>query len=356
MRNWSLAVVFFLCFLASAFAGQLHQEDFDALMGKGTQHWKHLKQDNEVVFLRQCKELYEKNILLKDAREEETRIPQKIHFIWLGPKALPKKYKENIQSWVAKHPGWKFILWSDRPRRAPSSEVEVRSVDTFVFSRLKDRFFKSDKWGEKADILCYEILFQEGGLYAYHDAKCLQSFDTLNRSYDMFCCLEAPHSSLAGLNLTCSNGVIGAKPLHPTVEKVMNLIDTRWDRLEEELNKKKNKAKNEVFIQRTYIALTEAVKETVVQHPERDIVLPSGYFFAKDEISSLYTKTPNTHSYADCDYVDQDFERLISSSFHRWKSKDKHVLSHFFAVCALALIAVVMLFAILLKIKQRYFS
>lgn len=351
----SILTVFF-CFTGGFCTEAAPAVDFDSLMGKGTAHWQHVKQESDIAFLQKCKEIYEKNIALKESVIETSRIPHTVHFIWLGPKAFPPKSVENIRTWMAKNPGWKFVFWTDSARLAPCSGMEVRQVKDFHFTKLGDRFVQSDNWGEKSDLLRYEILLQEGGVYVDHDANCLRPFDELHNAYDMYCCLETPHSPFVGQNLTCGNGVIGSKPGHATLQKVIDLIDSRWDSLGKQFRGKDSFSKEELVMQRTYIALTDVLKQTALDTNSRDIVLPSAYFFAKSGIKSLYSKHFYANSWADNGTEDPEWEKMIASSLAKMKTSSKHFMLQFFVLCALSLISVVMLCAIFIKVKKRYFS
>ncbi|NDD58241.1 MAG: hypothetical protein EBZ47_03180 [Chlamydiae bacterium] len=341
-------------FLSSSFAQNSQEEDFDTYMGKGTPHWEHVKEASDIAFLNSCKELYQQQKAIES--QDHIRIPRTVHFIWLGPRAFPPKSVENIRTWIGKNPGWKFVFWTDQKRAAPCCGMEVRYVKDFVFSHLGARYDQSENWGERSDILRYEILFQEGGVYADHDANCLQPFDSLHSSYDLFCCLETPHTPFAGQNITCGNGVIGSKPNHPTIAKVLDLIDKRWDGLATTFQGKDHNSKEELVIQRTYIALTDTLKDCLAAEGCRDIVLPSSYFFAKHGMNSLFSKHFYANAWAENGDEDLEFEKLLSRSYSKIKGANNQFLVSFLVICAVSLISVVMLFVVASKVKQKYFS
>jgi len=356
MRTFTFSILsLFLCF-SELNAADAAPSDFETLMGKNTAHWQHVKQESDVAFLQQCKDLYEKNITLKEVASTSIKIPKTVHFIWLGPKAFPPKSVENIRTWMSNNPDWTFVYWTDKDRPAPCNGMEVRQVKDFSFTRLGSRFAQTENWGEKSDILRYEILLKEGGVYVDHDANCLQPFDGLHKAYDLYCCLETPHTPFVGQNLTCGNGVIGSKPSHPTIQKVIDLIDSRWDSLGNQFRGKDNFSKEELVMQRTYIALTDVLKNGSSFDGSCDIVLPSAYFFAKSGVKSLYSKHFYANSWAEDNADDPEWEKMISSSIIKLKHSSKHFLLYFFALVGLSLISVITLCVILIKVKQRYFS
>jgi inositol phosphorylceramide mannosyltransferase catalytic subunit len=129
-------------------------------------------------------------------------IPTIIHQIWVGPK--PYGRFDNLRkSWIANHPGWLYILWTDK---------EVKHL-TLVNQDLYDR---AKNYGEKADILRYELLYLFGGLYADIDTECMKPFDVIHRTYSFY-------AGSDGLNLI-HNSLIGSTPHHPLLEHVITRL------------------------------------------------------------------------------------------------------------------------------------
>jgi hypothetical protein len=295
--KWSFAILS-LCILFSAnlFGKELQDEvdNFDRLMGKSTSHWRYIAKSDDLAALELAKTLYQKNKSAQFSDEGSYKIPPVVHFIWLGPRSFPPESVENVRTWIAQNPGWKIKFWTDCDRDPPCEGMEKIQVKNFSFFKLGKCFEQSQNWGEKSDLLRYEILFQEGGIYVDHDANCLRSFNGMHHGYDFFCCLETPHQPFVGRNVTCGNGVIGSKPRHPTVGKVMDLIFERWESLGEKFQGKDAYSRVEIVMQRTYIALTNAIAETIDRDGNVDIILPAAYFFSKSGIPALYSQ----HFYA----------------------------------------------------------
>ncbi len=290
MMHFLLSV--YMCFFLTINAFGNH--DFDALMGKSTQHWNYVAKLDDLKTLELAKTLYLKNKEGQFTQNGKYKIPPVIHFIWLGPKAFPPESVENVRTWIAQNPGWKIKFWTDRDREAPCDGMEVVNVNGFYFSKLSNCYKQSQNWGEKSDLLRYEILYQEGGVYVDHDANCLKPFNGMHQGYDFFCCLETPHQAFVDRNVTCGNGVIGSRPGHPTVGRVIDLIAERWSPLTEKFRGKDAYSQVEGVMQRTYIALTHAINETIDQEGNVDIILPAAYFFSKAGIPPLYSR----HFYA----------------------------------------------------------
>ena len=287
----------------------LYAEDFDTLMGKNSPHWKYVKTTDDIQLLSQFKALYQKNITQLSTTSTEQKIPKLIHFIWIGPKPFPPHSVENVRSWIAHHPDWTVIFWTDRDRLPPCNGMERRLIQDFTFTTLKAQYEDSDNYGEKSDLLRYEILYQLGGVYADHDANCLQPFAPLHSAYDFYCCFETPHPVFSGRNVTCGIGLLGSRPNHPALKFIFSWLTSKWDAIGEQYKGKDAFSKKERVLNRTYIALTNAIQQTLDQPGNVDIVLPAAYFFAKQGIPSLYSKHFYTTVWADDKVKASTFEK-----------------------------------------------
>jgi mannosyltransferase OCH1-like enzyme len=110
--------------------------------------------------------LYLEYIANHDLTGKQNLIPSKIHQIWLGGE-LPNKYESYTNSWRFFNPSYEYRLWKDN---------DVDEVLQNATSR--ELFFHCKNFGMKSDILRYEILKQQGGIYVDTDFECLKSFDT----------------------------------------------------------------------------------------------------------------------------------------------------------------------------------
>ncbi|MGE0009503.1 MAG: glycosyltransferase family 32 protein [Candidatus Babeliales bacterium] len=137
-------------------------------------------------------------------------IPKIIHQIWIGPYPFPQEAKKWQESWIKMHPDWEYKLWTNQ------------DVDQFDFEN-KIYFDQARNWGEKADILRYEILYRFGGLYADADFACLKSFDWLHERCDFYTGIHAV-PLLFEHKLRINNGLIGARPGHPILERAISQI------------------------------------------------------------------------------------------------------------------------------------
>ncbi|MBI3236425.1 MAG: hypothetical protein HYZ48_01755 [Chlamydiales bacterium] len=291
-KKYLIAVALSVCLGTQGFSLERTPDyhDFFSLMGKNTEHWKYVSLEGDLLLLDRIEELYQRNKEAQFTKEGAYRIPPVIHLIWLGPKAFPSGSIENLRSWIAYHPEWRIKLWTDRERETPCEGVEMIDIGGFAFRYLGNCFQNSSNWGEKSDLLRYEILLAEGGIYVDHDAYCIASFEGLVRGYDFFCCLEPPHEPFVGRNITCWNGLIGARPEHPLLLETIRKVEDSWQRIGDLFCGKDLYSQVEVVMQRTYIAFTNALEKSLDLSENRDIVFPASYFFAKGKMPSIYSK------------------------------------------------------------------
>ncbi len=102
-------------------------------------------------------------------------IPKILHHIWIGPKKMPTEW---MNTWVEKHPHWKYILWDNY------------SLSTIKFKNqeLIDLFFSVNMFDGAADLMRYELLYEYGGFMPGADSECLHPIDELtdNRAITVY--------------------------------------------------------------------------------------------------------------------------------------------------------------------------
>ncbi len=139
---------------------------------------------------KKVQELY----LLNMNKDEIQRIPKKIHQIWVGS-PVPNRYRSFMDSWTHYHPDWEYNLWTDKN----CGLIKITS---------KDLYDKARNPAMRSDILRYEILRQQGGLYVDTDFECLKPFDDL-LYLDFFTGISYDST------LQLYNGLIASIPEHP---------------------------------------------------------------------------------------------------------------------------------------------
>ena len=105
-------------------------------------------------------------------------IPKKLHFIWIGDES--KMPKECIHTWISQNPDYEYKIWdndaiTDRMWRNPK--------------QLHDMLSKKDYAGA-SDIMRYEILYEEGGVYVDADSYCIKPLEDWLLECQAFACWE----------------------------------------------------------------------------------------------------------------------------------------------------------------------
>lgn len=131
--------------------------------------------------------------------------PRIIHQIWFNfsgdpiDNNVPEKLRPLQQSWVDKHPTWRYVLWS-RPK---ADEFLAQHFGWFL---PVWQSYKSDIY--RVDALRYFIMYWFGGAYIDIDAECHRPIDELADHQVVL--VSTPHSKL-----WLSNYFIMAHKGHP---------------------------------------------------------------------------------------------------------------------------------------------
>ncbi len=185
--------------------------DFEtSLKGYGRSERQYRKKYREgctlpyVIMKDHFKALYDFDRDRQNQEINRAKIPRIIHQIWLGG-ALPEKYKAWTQTWQ-NWEGWEYRLWTDEDVK------NLQLLNRKQYDEAKD-------YGEKSDILRYEILYQCGGLYVDTDFECLnpQFFDFAHQEYSFYLGIEP----LENDRLLCGNALLASTPGHPLIEKIV---------------------------------------------------------------------------------------------------------------------------------------
>jgi len=183
-----------------------------------------------------ARELYNRYNPYTIAPKKQPVIPKIIHHVWLG-KPLSQEDKELRKTWFAFHPDYQFILWTDRIENDNDAWV-VNSLDQLydaLYVRHEQRividvaaipfdnrsfYDEAINYGEKSDILKYEIVYQLGGMYVDCDFECLKSFNDLFDRYDFFTGVQPFDTNFEQLGAA----LFGAKPQHPILHHAISTI------------------------------------------------------------------------------------------------------------------------------------
>lgn len=208
-------------------------------------------------------------------------VPKAIHFIWIGPKPFPKDSIENLKSWKKFHPHWEINFWTDsKDRPLPISGMNRRLIQDYDFGPVSGLIASTDSWAEKADLIRYKILYDEGGVYSDHDVEVFRPISPLAKSYDFVVGLEwfNYHPWMDSCVSPC-NAIIIARPGHPVLREAISRIISHWDELGARFSGKDPSGVLQRVIARTFDNFALSVKECRNRSGTRDIVLPNSYFY-----------------------------------------------------------------------------
>lgn len=99
-------------------------------------------------------------------------IPKLVHQIWIGPKKRPDIWMDSVREFC-KSCGYEYVLWDDQK----VSEMQM----------INKSFYDAETtYNGKSDILRYEILYQNGGIYIDADSFIVKPFqlDMLIKRFD----------------------------------------------------------------------------------------------------------------------------------------------------------------------------
>lgn len=146
-------------------------------------------------------------------------IPKKIHYIWLGNNPLPKIAKKCIASWKKYCPDYEIKRWDE----------SNLNIDCCQYCR---EAYDAKKYAFASDVLRFDVLSKEGGIYLDIDVELLKPLDQF-LSDNLFCGFENDCYVAPGLilgtepnNIIISDLLIEYKDKHFAVTSGMKNQET----------------------------------------------------------------------------------------------------------------------------------
>ncbi len=208
----------------------------------------------------------------------ENKIPKIIHLIWIGPNSFPEKSKVNVSLWIEKHPDYTVKFWTDRKRNNMPKGLSTVFIKSDYFSYFLDEYIESENYAEKADLLRYEILLKEGGIYVDHDVIPYQSIEKVSKNIDFFCGLEPPHLPVGESSITVCNNLIGSCPNHIILEKTISRIKRDWNSIGITYQGKPKEYVNKRVFLRTFLPFSDIATDYVHTEGFSNLILPPCFF------------------------------------------------------------------------------
>ena len=320
-----IKILMFL-FAFPLFSAEHAEADFERLMGKGGAAWKFVQTSEDFSRLNYFKKNFDDTIkhLHSAAKNKHVAIPKVIHFIWLGSDEISEKSLKRIGKWIKRHPTWTFKFWSDvEEREAPFPSMIKQNVKEFNFQILSKPFELADNQGEKAKILSYEILLQEGGICMDHDVSLCKNLDLLNETYDFYCALELLGPSSLSTSVYAATHLVAAKAHHPVIEETAIWLRDHWKFLEEAFPGSAKPIMMHRVKQRSFWALSAGIDKALNTSSNRDMVFPSAFFSSAKRRASSYA----THGHEGTWHQHPtDFEIKVASQFQQLVEKNNQAI------------------------------
>ncbi|HEV2600743.1 MAG TPA: glycosyltransferase [Candidatus Babeliales bacterium] len=213
---------------------------FDISMGASADQKSPQKYEGRYQFLNAFKWLYARNNFTRVVPQARIKIPKIIHHIWLGSQ-FPTAYETYYRSWKEHHPEWCSVFWTDNPINFSKGERVVGSFDelsallgteqsvkrlvvdvrTVSFTN-RIYFDQATNYGEKSDILRYEILYNVGGLYVDTDFESLQPCDLLHHMYDLYVGIQPLDTGYGQLGIGLVGAIVGHPLMKLAIENIKN--------------------------------------------------------------------------------------------------------------------------------------
>lgn len=202
-------------------------------------------------------------------------IPKIFHRVWLGGKPMPSYFVRWGESWLKKHPSWTMKLWTEKEIRR-FTNVDILPRCTSV--------------AQQADIIRYEVLYREGGVYLDTDMECLKNIDMLIQGEDLFVCWQREDLKIL------SNAIFGASKNHKILQSIVwacrkEFQPDPWNAMGPPFFTKKvlGQPGVRIYKRETFIPFTHAEYKAFPKHPML-ITNPPAESFAINHRSSIWYK------------------------------------------------------------------
>ncbi len=303
-------------------------------MGKNSRSWKHIKTNEDLKQIKEFEDLYYRNFKEKPFGSNYI-IPNKIHFVWLGPKEYPKSSLENLLSWRNKHPDWDFIFWTDQVDLNLPSGIEIRRVDDVFLSEMGSFYNKTQNYGERSDIVRLLALKAEGGVYVDHDMECRASFDNFHKSYPFYGGLLTPGNPIIKSAAVIRNSIIGSIKDHPILSRALELTKLRWEEIEKEYYGQSMEMVKQRVVMRVFKAFHDAVLEEVKKPDFEGIIFPAGCFNQIEKSFGLYAHEAMIGSWFTSEMGEH--ERYLKQRLHKLMKRQNLLFAISFSLILLLL-------------------
>lgn len=222
-------------------------------------------------------------------------IPKIIHYCWFGPKQIPEKISEYIETWKKFCPDFEIMLWNE----------DNFDVNLFKVSELA---YQAKKYAFVADVCRIYALEKFGGIYLDTDMQLIKPIDDL-LYHPAFVGFEDDDFAAAG--------IIGAESKNPFIIDVLGYY-------EEIENINFNSM--EIYDFTIPIIFTKILKEkfSLISKINNDLpnycfIYKEDYFYPKNYHTGLTNITLNTYAihHYDASWIDDKQQHLDNQKYQR---------------------------------------
>lgn len=244
-------------------------------------------------------------------------IPKKIHFIWLGAEKLDHTAEKRMKKWVKCHPGFQFILWTDRNRNLSVEGLEEKIVDITNFPSIENEYNRSKNFGEKAHLLKFAILQRDGGVYAEPDCQINRSIEDLLKD-KFFTGLAKESIPIIGTYSHVGHHILGAEANHPLLNQVIAQIKKDFVEIEESFAAHTEDSLIYHLYYRTLKPFNDQVVKMRHQNPELIKIYPANYFNGSKKEKGIYI---DHHHEGKWQARESEFDRFLKNNILRVEKK-----------------------------------
>lgn len=142
-------------------------------------------------------------VLQNNKGNSETKIPRIIHGFWFSGEKKTNEYQNCFDSWRKKCPDFDIREWTKENYDTETHPFMKKAIDYGA-------------WAFASDYARLEVLYKYGGFYLDMDVELLKPLDDLLNNSAILNFSKSTTVDLA---------VVGAKPKHPLIKKLLDLYD-----------------------------------------------------------------------------------------------------------------------------------
>jgi hypothetical protein len=130
------------------------------------------------------------------------RIPQVIHYIWIGKKEIPYRLQKCVDSWHEYNPEYQIKLWNED------------NYDFLSIPFMKEAY-ENKEWGFATNVARLDIVYKYGGIYLDTDVELYRNIDCLLNT-DAFFCMASSDRINTGVGF-------GGIAKHPLIKSMLDV-------------------------------------------------------------------------------------------------------------------------------------